>query len=365
VALRAVGHEDRLSIVEHLDELRSRLIACVIALVACFAFTYWQNDAILELVGNPLKQTQNTSCEEVSNDPLEQSACFSVRSADAFRALGTSNEALSAALTDAAGDQGVPATTERKLTAAALAAARSADLARLAALSAPKNRERQPITVGVAEPFTVTFVVAGYAALLLALPFLLYQGYAFVLPAFTPQERRTALPLMLLVPVLFVAGVAFGYFVALPRAVDFLQNFNDDNFDILVGAREYFKFAVVFMAIFGLLFQVPIGVLLITRLGIVTTQQLRSNRGYIVLGVAVVAAVATPTPDPVTMLLAMAPLLVLFEGSILIARIFEKRGGTFRRWSWDDDDFDDLDDLEDLEDDPRRADAGATGDRLP
>jgi len=148
-------------------------------------------------------------------------------------------------------------------------------------------------------------------------------------------------PFMVMVPILFLCGVAFGYFVALPRAVDFLLNFNDDNFDILVGARDYYKFAIVLLLVVGLLFQVPVGVLAITRLGILTPQQLSKNRGYIILGVAVIAAVATPTPDPITMLVTMLPLVVLFELSLLLARIFQKRAaGRPSRWDWDDDDDD-------------------------
>jgi sec-independent protein translocase protein TatC len=119
--------------------------------------------------------------------------------------------------------------------------------------------------------------------------------------------------------------VAFGYFVALPRAANFLLNFNNDRFDVLLRAQDYYSFAVLFLAAVGLLFQVPIGVLALTRLGIVTPRQLRRNRGYVILGVAVVAAVATPTPDPVTMLVTMAPMLVLFELSILLASALERR----------------------------------------
>jgi len=110
----------------------------------------------------------------------------------------------------------------------------------------------------------------------------------------------------------------------LDRAVEFLQNFNDDSFDILLQAKEYFKFAVFFLAGIGLLFQIPVGVLAVTRLGIFTPKQLAKNRGYVILGIAVIAAVATPTPDPVTMTLAMAPLIVLFELSILLARWIDR-----------------------------------------
>ncbi|WP_205696260.1 twin-arginine translocase subunit TatC [Conexibacter sp. SYSU D00693] len=339
--LGPVGHDDRLSLVEHLDELRSRLITCVLAFLACFALTYWQNDRVLDIVGKPLEQTQNLDGDTKSNDPLEQNARYQLRTGEAFGGVDRALRSLDRSLQALREAEGLPAATQTLLTQAARDARRAADAARKAAAAVPQNRERQPVTLGVAEPFVTTFTVAGYAALLLCLPILLFQAYAFVLPAFTPDERKVALPLMLLVPVLFMGGVAFGYFVALPRAVEFLQNFNDDDFDILVQARDYFRFSVVFLAVIGLLFQIPVGVLAVTRLGVVSTATLRKNRGYVLLALAVVAAVGTPTPDPVTMLLALAPLVLLFELSVQLARIFEPKDGGGGRWSFDDDEWDD------------------------
>ena len=335
MGIRPIGHEDRLSLVEHLDELRSRLVVCTLVFLAAFSFCYWQNDALLEIVNDPLETTQNLECQRVSEDPLEQASCFSLRSAEAARALSPALNGLGESLRALSSADGVSAQTRADVARNVEALKRAARAFELAERAAPRNRERQPVTLGVAEPFVTTFTVAAYGALLLCLPFLLWQAYAFVLPAFTPHERRTALPLMLMVPVLFIGGVAFAYFVALPRAVDFLQNFNDDAFDILIGARDYYRFSIVFMAVVGLLFQIPVGVLAVTRLGIVTTKQLRRNRGYVLLGMAVLSAIATPTPDPVTMLLAMAPLVLLFELSVQLARIFEPR--------WNEASDDDLD----------------------
>ena len=321
---RPVSHEDRLSLTEHLDELRSRLIVSVLALLACFAFTFWQNEAILKLVNAPLEQTQNLDGKKTSNDPLEQAARFQ-------RQLGENakqQQALSEAL---AVDPSVSAAVKR---AAALASAS----AQAVVEAVPKNQRRLPVTLGVAEPFTTTVSVAFYAALLLALPILLFQGYAFILPAFAPGERKVALPLMLMIPFLFIAGVAFGYYVVLPRAVQFLQNFNDDDFDILIQARDYYKFAVLFIGSIGILFQIPIVVIAITRLGILTPRQLQKNWGYVLLFLAVLAAVATPTPDPVTMLLAMVPLFVLFELSIGVAAWLNRVSPPGTLWG---EDFDD------------------------
>jgi sec-independent protein translocase protein TatC len=323
--LRPVAHDQRLSLVEHLDELRSRLIYCVVAFVIAFSFCYWQNHWLLNTVNQPLYATQNLDGTTHSQDPLEQSARFELETGRAAKATSAALASLQGVLQRLEAQPGTSAADRDALRASAAALAAAAKAQRQVAAATPTNRHRLPVTLGVTEPFVTTFTVAGYAALLLALPFILYQAYAFLLPAFSPRERKVALPLMLMVPALFIAGVTFGYFVALPRAIDFLQNFNDNSFDILIRAADYYRFSIILLALIGLLFQIPVGVLAITRLGIVSARQLAHNRGYVILGLSVVAAVATPTPDPVTMLVAMAPLVILFELSVLMARVFERR----------------------------------------
>jgi sec-independent protein translocase protein TatC len=185
---------------------------------------------------------------------------------------------------------------------------------------------RQPITTGVGEPFTATLTVSAYFALLFALPVILWQIYAFILPAFSPRERRIVFPLMMMVPVLFTAGVAFGYLLVLPPAVNFLQNFNSGSFDILVQAKDYYAFVATVLLVMGLIFQVPVGLLALNRAGIVSSGALVRNWRYIVVGIAVLAALL-PGIDPVTTLLEMAPLLVLYGLSILLLKFAERRDG--------------------------------------
>ena len=336
-----VPHDARLSLTEHLDELRSRLIICVVALLAAFAFTFWQSDTVLKIVNAPLEQTQNLDGKKRSNDPLEQNARFQVRSGEAFRAQARAAQAQREGFERLARAAGASATERAAYSRMAAQAAAAQEAWTRAADATPTNRERQPVTLGVAEPFTATITTSFYAALLLTLPVILFQLYAFVLPAFAPGERKVALPLMSMVPFLFVAGVAFGYFVVLPRAVEFLQNFNDDDFDILVQAKDYYRFSVLFLAAIGMLFQIPIAVLAVTRLGILTPRQLQNNAGYVLLGIAVLAAVATPTPDPITMMLAMAPLFLLFELSILLAAWLNRLSPPGTLWGDDDEDVDD------------------------
>ena len=129
---------------------------------------------------------------------------------------------------------------------------------------------------------------------------------------------------------LFIAGIAFGYFVVLPAATKFLLNFNDAQFNIQVRAKEYYGFFAQTLLACGLVFQVPVGILAVTRLGIVKVEQLTKNRRYAYLGCAVVAA-ALPGVDPVSMLLETAPLIVLYEISIVLARASGSPARTTRR----------------------------------
>jgi sec-independent protein translocase protein TatC len=306
-ALRPIAHEERLSLVEHLDELRTRILICLAVFAIAFGISWWQNDAILDIIDRPLAKS---AFSKGSEDPFEQTAAFQ----QSQKRLYLQFELFTREL--ARSDDLSPALRERAEAVSGAAAS--------AAAAAPRATPRRPVTLGVGEPFTATFRVIAYAALLFSLPVLLYQAYAFVLPAFSPRERQVALPLMALVPFLFAAGVVFAYYLVLPAAINFLQNFNDDNFDILLQARDYYRFSIMVLIMMGVLFQVPIGVLAVTRVGIVTPRQLRHNRRYAILVIAVLAMLL-PGQDPFTMLMMMAPLIFLYEGSILLASLLDRR----------------------------------------
>jgi sec-independent protein translocase protein TatC len=240
--VKAVSHEDRLTLVEHLDELRARLIVCVVVFGVALALCFWQNHLLLEIASGPLP-----------------------------------------------GDH-------KKL-----------------------------ITFGVTEPFTTTLTVSAYGALALSLPIVLWQLYAYILPAFSESERRVVLPILLLFPVLFAGGLAFAYFAVMPAAVHFLLNFNDGQFNVQVRARDYYSFFSMTELACGLVFQMPLAIIAVTRLGIVKVEQLSENRRYAYLVIAIIAA-ALPGVDPVSMIIEMVPLLVLYELSILLARAFGRHG---------------------------------------
>jgi sec-independent protein translocase protein TatC len=307
-AIRTIGHEERLSVIEHLDELRSRLIACALALALAFGVCLWQNHALLHFINRPL--SHQTSGQVLRGEGLAGQAWLAQQ---ATRRLAL--DTASALHELSAPSSGLPLSAQARAALDTQAARLSADIARLPRTPSGSN----PTTFSVAEPFTTTLTVALYFALVLALPVALFELYGFLLPAFTPSERRAVLPLLLAVPVLFAAGVAFGYYVVLPAAVRFLQNFNSSQFNLLVQASQYYKFAATIMLAMGLAFQAPVAIVGAVRAGIVTPRQLRRNRRYALLACAAVAAFLPG--DLITLMLETAPLYLLYEVSILVAAV--------------------------------------------
>jgi sec-independent protein translocase protein TatC len=246
--LKPVTHDDRLTVVEHLDELRTRIVVSLVAFGVALALCFWQNNQLLHWLNKPLNG-------------------------------------------------------------------------------------KQPITFGVAEAFTTTLTVTAYAALVLALPVLLYEIYAYVLPAFTPNEAKVARPLLLMIPLLFIGGAAFGYFLVLPAATKFLLHFNSDQFNTQIRARDYYYFATTTMLACGAVFQMPVVILALVRMRITSAEKLRRNRRYAYLVCTIIAA-ALPGVDPVSMILEAVPLIVLFELSILLAKAFAPQPSEIsERWA--------------------------------
>ena len=244
---KRVTHDDRLTVVEHLDELRTRIVVSLVAFGVALALCFWQNNQLLHWLNKPL-------------------------------------------------------------------------------------HGKQPITFGVAEAFTTTLTVTAYAALVLALPIVLYEIYAYVLPAFTPNEARVAKPLLVMIPLLFIGGAAFGYFLVVPAATKFLLHFNADEFNTQIRARDYYYFVTTTMLACGAVFQMPVVILACTRLGITSAEKLRKNRRYAYLICTIIAA-ALPGVDPVSMILEALPLIILFELSILLAKAFGRPSTEFSdRW---------------------------------
>jgi len=180
-------------------------------------------------------------------------------------------------------------------------------------------------TLGVTEAFMQVLKVSIYAGLIVSLPFILYQFWAFVMPGLYENEKRSILPYVLATSFLFLGGVAFGYFIVLPVGLNFMIGYGGGVFNQLLQAERYISFVATFLLAFGAVFELPLVMMLLAWAGIVNHEKMRKVRKYAVLVMAVVAMVFTPSQDPVSMLLMLAPLLVLYELGIWMAKVALKR----------------------------------------
>jgi len=183
---------------------------------------------------------------------------------------------------------------------------------------------RHLLATGVAEPFTVSITVSLYAGLVLSSPVILWQLWSFFAPAFEPSAERKVLGLAAFAVALGAAGLSFGYFVLLPRAIHWLTNYDDTHFAHLIKASSYYSFVATVLLGIVVVFQLPLVILGLVSLGVLSSRTLRKNRriGYFIVAVI---ALALPGPDPVTTFLELLPMWALFEGSIWLAVLFERR----------------------------------------
>jgi sec-independent protein translocase protein TatC len=307
-ALASIGHDQQLTLVDHLDELRTRLLVSLVVVGVAFGLCFWQNGRLLEVINAPLAN-QTTQQIRHGNGPLGR-AFLTQRST---RDLALQVRSLVGVLGPQTGSGAA------RTALAEIGTAVSRDVKRL---SAPPQGDR-PITLGLGEPFTTTVTVSLIFALILSIPVLLLQAYNFLMPALDPVARARTRPMLVAIPGLFLAGVTFGYLVVLPAAIHFLQNFNSGQFDVLVQASPYYSFAAKLLLAMGIIFEVPVLVVAVTQGGAVSTGQLRGARKY---AIAACAAVGAFLPgDAVTMLLETVPLYVLFELGILISALLDRR----------------------------------------
>ena len=237
---RRLAHGESVTLVEHLTELRDRLLVALGFLAAAFGLTYWQRHWLIDRLREPLP--------------------------DGF----------------------------------------------------------ELVTLSPGEPFVTSFTVAFYAALALALPFLIWQIWAFLAPAFEQSSQAAVARLVAAATFLLVCGMAFSYFVALPNILDFLLHFDEEIYNTQIRAREYFGFTSLLLLGFGVMFELPIFILGLVRLNVLSSARLRRNRriGY---GLCVIAVVLLPGVDFVSMAIQALPILLLFELSIWLSVFFERR----------------------------------------
>jgi sec-independent protein translocase protein TatC len=179
------------------------------------------------------------------------------------------------------------------------------------------------IATNVISPFIVPLKITMMAALLLALPVVLYQVWAFVAPGLYSHEKKLVLPLVISSTVLFIAGVAFCYFFVFGKVFTFIQSFAPKSITAAPDIEAYLSFVLTMFVAFGAAFEVPIVVVVLARIGLVTIDQLRSFRSYFIVLAFIIAAVLTP-PDIVSQLALAIPMVLLYEVGIWAAQLFIK-----------------------------------------
>ena len=184
----------------------------------------------------------------------------------------------------------------------------------------------QLIAVEVASPFFAPLKLALFAAVMITMPWLLYQAWAFVAPGLYKREKKLALPLLVSAVLLFYAGCAFAFFVVLPAVFGFLTHITPDGVAMMTDINAYLNFVLVIFLAFGISFQLPVALVILVLLGWVTPAQLREWRGYAVVGIFILAAIITP-PDVVSQLMLAIPMCLLYEAGILASRLVTPREG--------------------------------------
>ncbi|HQZ30385.1 MAG TPA: twin-arginine translocase subunit TatC [Arenimonas sp.] len=181
--------------------------------------------------------------------------------------------------------------------------------------------------IDVAGGFFIPIKLAFFAALLVAMPYLIYQAWAFVAPGLYQSEKKLARPILLAAVALFYVGCAFAWFLVLPMVFGFLAMFTPDTVTMIPDVARYLDFVLVILLAFGLSFELPVAVVILVVLGVVTPAQLREARGYVVVGVFILAAVITP-PDVVSQLMLAIPLCLLYEIGIVAGAVLRPKPAT-------------------------------------
>ena len=179
------------------------------------------------------------------------------------------------------------------------------------------------IATGVMSPFTTPFKLSFFAALLLAMPVVIYQLWAFVAPGLYRHERRFAVPLLISAIVLFYVGIAFAYYFVFPVMFEFFAHTTPKGVTMMTDINNYLDFVLTMFFCFGLAFEVPVAVVLLVVMGIVPLEKLKKNRGYVLIGIFILAALLTP-PDAISQVSLAIPMYLLYEGGILMARLLTR-----------------------------------------
>ncbi|ACI20262.1 MULTISPECIES: twin-arginine translocase subunit TatC [Thermodesulfovibrio] len=254
--------EQKMSLIEHLSELRKRILVCLIALIIAFIFTFSYSEYIFKLLLFPLNYTPQFSLKE-----------------------------------------GMVFVPDQKL------------------------QNTKLVFLGPAEAFWMNMKIALVTGFILTIPIIFYQLWRFVSPGLYAHEKKYVLPFVLTATGLFLTGVAFCYFIVLPFAMGFLLNYKVGDFLMpMLSVGLYIDFLLKFLLAFGLVFELPILIVITTRMGLITPQTLKKYRRLAIVLAFVVAAIITPTPDAFNQTLMAVPMIILYELGIWVSILLNKKG---------------------------------------
>lgn len=177
------------------------------------------------------------------------------------------------------------------------------------------------VFTGLTEAFFVHMKIAFFASLFVTSPYTLHQIWGFISPGLYVKEKRYIVPFVVSSSLLFIGGVLFGYFIALPPAFEFFVSFSTDVLKPMISFREYLSLALKFLLAFGISFELPVFIYFMAKIGIVSAAMLRRQRRYAILLIFIAAAILTPSPDALSQILMAVPLMILYEVSIFLAKI--------------------------------------------
>ncbi len=335
------GLGNQMSFLEHLDELRRRLVNSVIIIVIAFLFCFYFSGTIFNFLSVPIRQALSeanrrpipiegrTGNEKILsiNDLTEGEIgryVFDKSTTFGGTVLSSGTSVIAKVEKDATGKIGLftdepifinNAVVPKGIRLPVNFESKNVD--------EPSADERLIVTT-TQEGFTLYVTVSLYAAIALSIPFLLFQIWGFISPALYKHERRYVTPFIALSTISFVIGAAFAYYVLFPPAVKYLLGVSSD-FQLMLRATDFFDFITLIMLAMGIIFQMPAITYVLSRIGLVTAGLLLKSWKIALVVILIVAAVASPTPDVPNMMFFAAPMIILYVISIFIAWFFGRR----------------------------------------
>ena len=326
------GEEGQMSFLEHLDELRKRLVGSVIFILLAFMVCWYFSGKIYNFLEVPVRR----ELAQAKQKRIESGAIFiNLKEGDTARFVFNEKTNLGAVVVPVGAsveakitnceDTKLCVLTEEDMFIGSVVVPKGVRVAEIInGVSGSSNSDEQLIVTTAVESFTLYVTVSLYAAIALSVPFLLWQIWGFISPALYKHERRYVTPFIGLSTVSFVVGAAFAYYILFPPAMNYLLGLGQD-FNLMLRASDYFDFITLIMLAMGLIFQMPAITYVLARIGLVSAGFLLKSWKFAIVIILIVAAVVSPTGDIPNMMLFALPMIFLYIISIFVAWFFGKK----------------------------------------